>query len=413
MTVKRRREGVIVFDALRGWSSSQKHVVTAAYFGWTLDALDFFLLVFVIKDIAAEFGTSIPTISVAVTLTLACRPLGAFLFGRLADRYGRRPILIINILIYSLLSFSTAFVPNLAVFLIVRALFGIGMGGVWGIGSSLAMETIKPEARGIVSGLLQSGYSMGYLLASIVFGLVYVHVGWRGMFVVGLLPALVLIPYVYRTVPESPVFDRARGAATSILTVLRRYWKLTLYTIVLMTAFNFFSHGTQDLYPTFLQKQHGLAPPAVSTIAIIYNIGAVLGCLLFGTLSQRYGRRRMIMTAALLALPTVWLWAYSPSLTMLTLGAFLINFFVQGCWSIIPAHLNELSPAEVRSTFPGTVYQLGNLVASSNLTLQTLIVEAQGDYSLALASIAIAAGLAITLLVAFGPEAHGVEMKHS
>jgi SHS family lactate transporter-like MFS transporter len=319
----------------------------------------------------------------------------------------------INILVYSLLSFSTAFVPNLTAFLIVRALFGIGMGGVWGIGSSLAMETIKPEARGIVSGLLQSGYATGYLLASIVFGLLYVHVGWRGMFVVGLLPALMLIPYVYRSVPESPVFNRARGAAAPILSVLRRHWKLTLYTIVLMTAFNFFSHGTQDLYPTFLQKQHGLAPPAVSTIAIIYNIGAVLGCLLFGTLSQRFGRKRMMITAALLALPTVALWAFSPSVPMLTLGAFLINFFVQGCWSIIPAHLNELSPPEARSTFPGTVYQLGNLLASSNLTLQALIVEARGDYSFALGSVAIAAGLAIVLLVTFGPEAHGVEMKRT
>ena len=403
----------MAFEALRGWTGAQKHAVTAAYLGWTLDALDFFLLIFVIKDVAAEFGASIPAITVAVTLTLACRPLGAFLFGRLADHYGRRPILMLNILVYSLLSFSTAFVPNLTMFLVVRALFGIGMGGVWGIGSSLAMETIKPEARGVVSGLLQSGYATGYLLASIVFGLLYVHVGWRGMFVVGLLPALMLIPYVYRSVPESPVFNRARSATVPILAVLRRHWKLTLYTIILMTAFNFFSHGTQDLYPTFLQKQHGLAPPAVSTIAIIYNIGAVLGCLLFGTLSQRFGRRRMMITAALLALPTVALWAYSPSVPMLTLGAFLINFFVQGCWSIIPAHLNELSPPEARSTFPGTVYQLGNLFASSNLTLQALIVEARGDYSFALGSVAIAAGLVIVLLLAFGPEAHSVEMKRA
>lgn len=401
-----------MFEALRGWTASQKHVVAASYLGWTLDAVDFFLLVFVIKDIAEEFNTSIPTITVAVTLTLACRPLGAFLFGRLADHYGRRPILMINILVYSLLSFLTAFVPDLATFLIVRALFGVGMGGVWGIGSSLAMETIKPEARGVVSGLLQSGYAMGYLLASVIFGLLYIHVGWRGMFVVGLLPALMLIPYVYKAVPESPVFDGARSAAVPILSVLRQHWKLTLYTIVLMTAFNFFSHGTQDLYPTFLQKQHGLGPAAVGQIAIIYNIGAVLGCLLFGSLSQHFGRRRTMISAALLALPTVWLWAYSPSLTMLTLGAFLINFFVQGCWSIIPAHLNELSPAMARSTFPGTVYQLGNLVASSNLTLQALIVEAQGNYSLALASVAIAAGIAIALLLAFGPEAHGVTMKH-
>jgi SHS family lactate transporter-like MFS transporter len=411
MPVADKGENDVAFEALRGWTAQQKHAVTAAYLGWTLDALDFFLLVFVIKDIAAEFGTSIPAISIAVTLTLALRPFGAFLFGRLADRYGRRPILMINIAVYSLLSFATAFVPNLTIFLLVRAAFGIGMGGVWGIGSSLAMETIKPSARGVVSGLLQSGYSMGYLLASIVFGLLYAHVGWRGMFVVGLLPAMALIPYVYARVPESPVYDRTATDEGRTMNVLRRHWRLTLYTIVLMTALNFFSHGTQDLYPTFLQNQHGLAPAAVSTIAIIYNIGAVLGCLLFGSLSQRFGRRRMMVTAAFLALPVVWLWAYSPTLGMLTLGAFLINFFVQGCWSIIPAHLNELSPAEARSTFPGTVYQLGNLAASSNLTIQALIVEARGEYSFALSAVAIAAGIAIILLVAFGPEAHGIEMK--
>ncbi|HWJ69212.1 MAG TPA: MFS transporter [Sphingobium sp.] len=400
----------MAMHALKGWTAQQKHAVAAAYLGWTLDAFDFFLLVFVLKDIAAEFNTDIATVTIAVTLTLALRPLGAFIFGRLADHFGRRPVLILNIAVFSLLSFTTAFVPNLTVFLLVRAAFGIGMGGVWGIGSSLAMETIRPESRGVVSGLLQSGYSTGYLIASVVFGLLYVHVGWRGMFVVGILPAMMLIPYVHFKVEESPVFHRAKDGAVSIFAVLREHWKLALYAIMLMTAFNFFSHGTQDLYPTFLQKQHGLAPGTVGTIAIIYNIGAVLGCLLFGSLSQRFGRRRMMITAAFCALPTIWLWAYAPTLTLLTLGAFLINFFVQGCWSIIPAHLNELSPAAARSTFPGTVYQLGNLFAASNLTIQALIVETRGEYSLALAVVALGAGLAIMLMLKFGPEAHNVAM---
>jgi SHS family lactate transporter-like MFS transporter len=400
----------VAFAALKGWTASQKHVVAASYLGWTLDALDFFLLVFVLKDIAAEFHTGVATISLAVTLTLAVRPLGAFIFGRLADRYGRRPILMINIAVYSLLSFSTAFVPNLVVFLIVRTAFGIGMGGVWGIGSSLAMETIRPESRGTVSGLLQSGYSTGYLLASIVFGLLYVHVGWRGMFAVGLLPSLALIPYLYAKVPESPEFDRSR-VHQSTLSILKRHWKLTLYAIVLMTAMNFFSHGTQDLYPTFLQQQHKLPPSVVGGIAIIYNIGAVLGCFLFGTLSQRFGRRRMMIAAALLALSSVWFWAYSPTLGLLAAGAFFINFFVQGCWSIIPVHLNELSPAAARGTFPGTVYQLGNLFAASNLTLQALLAEHYGSYGLALASVAIAASVAISLLLYLGPEAHNVAMR--
>ncbi len=398
-----------MLEALKGWTSAQRHVVAAAFLGWTLDALDFFLLVFVIKDIASEFNVGIPAITVAVTLTLAMRPLGAFVFGRLADHYGRRPVLMINIAVYSSLSFATAFVHSLPVFLIVRAAFGVGMGGVWGIGSSLAMETIKPEARGVVSGLLQSGYSSGYLLASIVFGLAYPLIGWRGMFMVGIIPALLLIPYVYATVPESPSF-RLKKANTSTFEILRSHWKLALYAIILMTAFNFFSHGTQDLYPTFLQRQHGLQPGAVGRIAVIYNIGAILGCLLFGSLSQRYGRRRMMITAALLAIPTIWLWAYGANLLVLTIGAFLINFFVQGCWSIIPAHLNELSPSAARGTFPGTVYQLGNLVASSNLTIQALIAEDMHNYGLALAVVAFGAALAITALLAIGPEAKDAKM---
>jgi SHS family lactate transporter-like MFS transporter len=310
-----------------------------------------------------------------------------------------------------LLSFSTAFVPNLVTFLIVRAAFGIGMGGVWGIGSSLSMETIKPEARGVVSGLLQSGYSTGYLLASMVYGVLYSYIGWRGMFTVGIIPALLLIPYVYAKVPESPSFDPAAAHKPSTIKILRSHWKLALYAVALMTAFNFFSHGTQDLYPTFLEKQHNLTPSAVGGIAIIYNIGAILGCFLFGSLSQKFGRRRMMITAALLAVPTIWIWAYSPTVAMLTLGAFLINFFAQGCWSIIPAHLNELSPREARGTFPGTVYQLGNLVASSNLTLQALVVERQHSYSVALAVVAFSAAIVISLMLFFGPEAHNAEMR--
>ena len=315
-----------------------------------------------------------------------------------------------NIAVYSLFSFATAFVPSLTVFFLVRALFGVGMGGVWGIGASLSMETIKPESRGFVSGLLQSGYSAGYLLASLIFGILYVHVGWRGMFLAGIIPALLLIPYVYSAVPESPSFDRTRATANTTFAILRDHWKLALYAIVLMTAFNFLSHGTQDFYPTFLQKAHGLAPAMVSRIAVIYNIGAILGCFLFGSLSQRFGRRRMMIAAAALVVPTIWLWAFSPGLVALTLGAFLINAFAQGCWSVIPAHLNELSPPGARGTFPGTVYQLGNLFAAINLTLQALIVQYGFGYSIALAVVPLCAALAICLLLLAGPEAHNAPM---
>lgn len=392
------------------WTAAQIHAVSASYLGWTLDALDFFMLVFVIRDAAAEFKVDTAMISIAVTLTLALRPLGAFLFGRLADRFGRRPALMFNIAVFSVLSFATAFVPNIWAFLVVRALFGIGMGGVWGIGASLSMETVPAKARGFVSGLLQSGYSSGYLVASIVYGLLYAHVGWRGLFMIGIVPSLLLIPYVYATVPESPAFKRKGAARGSVMAVLAKNWRLTLYAIILMSAFNFFSHGTQDLYPTFLLKQHHLTPGVVSSIAIIYNIGAIIGCFFFGSLSQRFGRRRTMIASSLLAIPTLWLWAYSPSVAALATGAFLINFFVQGAWSVIPAHLNELSPASVRGTFPGTVYQLGNLVASGNLTIQALIAEHYGSYGFALASVTLLAALAISGLLTFGPEAHGVAM---
>jgi SHS family lactate transporter-like MFS transporter len=400
----------MALESLKGWSSAQKHVVAASYLGWTLDAFDFFLLVFVIKDVAGEFGTAISDIALAVTLTLALRPVGAFVFGRLADRFGRRPILMLDVALYSVLGFATVFAPNLTVFLVIRALFGVAMGGEWGIGASLTMETVKPQARGFVSGLLQSGYPSGYLLASVAYGLLYAHIGWRGLFMVGILPAI-LILYIRRSVPESPAWNRERASAATIFNILARHWQLALYAILLMTAFNFFSHGTQDLYPTFLQKQHHFGHTTVSTIAVIYNIGAILGGLSFGAFSQSLGRRRTMITSALLSIPAIWLWAFSDTAPLLGVGAFLVQFFVQGAWGVVPAHLNELSPPEARGTFPGTVYQLGNFIASSNAVLQARIAESHNnDYGMALAGVAVVAALAVSLFAWLGGEARDIEM---
>ena len=396
-------------EAIRGWTPVQKRTVAASYLAWTLDAFDYFLLVFVIRDVAAQFATTITAIAFATTLTLAMRPVGAFLFGRLADRYGRRPVLMVNIGVYSLLSFATAFAPSVAGLLLIRALFGVGMGGIWGVSSSLAMERIKKEARGVVSGLLQSGYSAGYLVAALVYGLLFPIVGWRGMFMVGIVPALILIPFILVAVPESPTFA-ASEKKPSIFQVLAEHWKLAIYAILLMTAFNFYSHGTQDIYPTFLQKQHGLAPGMVSTITIIGNIGAILGCFLFGPISQHFGRRRTTITAALASILVIYVWAFSSTLGMLILGAFLMQFCNQAAWSVVPAHLNELSPKAARGTFPGTVYQLGNLLASGNLPLQTMIAEQQHSYGIAMAAVAFCAAVAISLLMAFGPEAKHADM---
>jgi MFS transporter, SHS family, lactate transporter len=398
-----------MIEALRGWTPRQKHVVAASYLGWALDAMDFFLLVFVFNEIAAEFGVTRNTVTWAVMLTLCCRPLGAVIFGRLADKFGRRPILMLNIAVYSLFNVSTAFVTDLTTFFIVRALFGIGMGGVWGIGASLCMETINPKSRGVVSGLLQSGYCSGYLIASAVYALAFQYVGWRGLFLVGFLPSLALIPYIWFAVQESPVFDRAKAKSASLFRVLRENWKLSVYAIIMMTAFNFFSHGSQDIFPNYLQFR-SFPPELVGTIAVIYNIGGILGCWIIASLSQKYGRRRTMITTALIAIPTILPWAFSPSILWIIVGAFLINFFVQGTWSVMPAHLNELSPSAVRGTFPGTVYQLGNLFASACINIQ-LEVAARFDYAIALACVPFLAAIAIALLLWKGPEAHGAEMK--
>jgi SHS family lactate transporter-like MFS transporter len=407
---------MMAFEALSGWTREQKHVVVASYLGWTLDAFDFFLMVFVLSDIEKSFGDESGGVEWAITLTLAMRPIGAFLFGRAADRWGRRPTLMADVLIYSFLEFATGFSPNLTSLLILRALFGIAMGGEWGVGASLTLETVPPKARGLVSGLLQSGYPTGYLLASIVYGVLYPlldkEIAWRVMFMVGVLPALLTL-YIRRTVPESPGWERSTNIAGNTLAVIKSHWQIALYAIVLMTAFNFFSHGTQDLYPNrFLRGQHGLSPQQVSLISIIANIGAICGGLTFGTLSERFGRRRTIIAAALLSLIVVPLWAFSEGLVALAVGAFVLQVMVQGAWGVIPAHLNELSPSDARATFPGFVYQLGNLIASSNAPMQRWIAgQFGGQYSIALALVAWAAAIVITLLAFFGVERKGVSFR--
>ncbi|MEM5400921.1 MULTISPECIES: MFS transporter [Paraburkholderia] len=396
------------------WTREQKNVTIAAYLGWTLDAFDFFLMVFVLKDIATEFNTKIPAVAFAITLTLAMRPLGALIFGRLADKYGRRPTLMLNIACYSILELLTGFSPNLATFIVLRGLFGVAMGGEWGVGSALTMETIPPKSRGIISGLLQAGYPSGYLLASIVFGVLYQYIGWRGMFFVGVLPAL-LVVYVRMHVPESPAFkEMAKRARPSLLTTLKHNWKLSLYAIVLMTAFNFFSHGTQDLYPTFLREQHHFDPHTVSIITIVLNIGAIVGGLFFGRISESIGRRKAIFIAALIALPVLPLWAFSQGPVLLALGAFLMQISVQGAWGVIPVHLNEISPDEVRATFPGLVYQLGNLFASVNATLQASLAETHNqDYSMAMAIVAGTVAIVIAVLIPFSRERRGIDMTQT
>ncbi|MDA8255172.1 MAG: MFS transporter [Betaproteobacteria bacterium] len=398
-----------MWTTLRSLTRDQRNAVIASLLGWTLDAFDFFILIFVIHDIASDFKAGVADVTIAILLTLAMRPLGAFLFGWLADRYGRRPVLMIDILCYSVLELASAFAPSLGVLIVLRALYGIAMGGEWGVGASLTMETVPPHARGLISGILQEGYALGYLLAAVVFYALFPLIGWRGMFMVGVAPAL-LVLYIRGQVRESPVWEAGRHHQIGLFAAVRGRWPFVIYMIVLMTAFNFLSHGTQDLYPTFLEVQRHFSVHTVGAIAVLYNIGALLGGIVFGTLSERIGRRYAIVIASLLVLPIIPLWAFATAPLALALGAFLIQFMVQGAWGVVPVHLNELSPDAVRGTFPGFVYQLGNLLAAANATIQAGIAHAHGgDYAFSLALIAGVVAIAVVLLAGFGPEAKGVE----
>ena len=394
-----------------GWTKAARHAVTASYLGWTLDAFDFFILTFVLPDMAEQFHVSIAAVAFSVTLTLFFRPVGAFIFGRLADHYGRRHVFAINIACYSVFAFLTAFSPGLNGFLVIRSLFGIAMGGIWGVGASLALESIKPGHRGFVSGLMQTGYPTGSLLAAGAYGLFYNLIGWRGLFMLGLAPALILIPYIEFFVSESPGWALARSGAKGLMQILSEHWRLAIYGVILMTAFTFFSHGTQDFYPVFLQKQHGLDKNTVSTLASIGSLAAIIGGVVFGSLSQKLGRRRAIITSALLTLPMVALWMFSSSVLMLGIGVFLMQFFVQGAWGVVPAQLNELAPPAVRGAFAGTVYQLGNCISSTNATIEPLLAE-RASWSVSLATVAVCAALCISLVVWLGPEAHGARMNN-
>jgi SHS family lactate transporter-like MFS transporter len=393
----------------------QRNTFLACFLGWSLDAFDYFILTFCVSAIATQFETKISVVTEAIFLTLAMRPVGAFLFGVMADKYGRRVTLMVDIIAYSVFELGSAFAPSLKTLLIMRALFGVAMGGEWGVGAALAFETLPAEGRGFFSGLLQEGYAVGFLMAALVYRYVFPMVGWRGMFVVGALPAFLVI-YIRTKVDESPAWlkgQTAKNEESGLPKDIASYVGTFIFLVVLMFAFNSFSHGTQDLYATFLQKDHRFSPETVGLIAVVANIGALAGGIFFGAWSEKIGRRKAIVIAALLTIPATPMWAYSHTVVMLALGGFVMQFMVQGAWGVIPAHLNELSPAAVRGTFPGFAYQIGNLLASRNIVIQAKISERRygGLFAPVMAWTVLIMAALVALVTGFGREKRGVDMS--
>jgi SHS family lactate transporter-like MFS transporter len=393
-------------------ASSSRHAVLAGFLGWTLDAFDFFVIVFLYDTLAAEFHVSKSMIIATLTATLALRPVGALIFGALADRYGRRIPLMANVVYFSIIELLTGFSTTYTQFLLLRALFGIGMGGEWGVGASLAMEGAPRKWRGVLSGILQSGYSNGYLLAAVAARTVLPHFGWRWMFWLGALPALLAL-YIRTKVPESEAWREHRvGSMREMFGAVRTHAKGFIYLVLLMTFMMFLSHGTQDLYPDFLKEKHHLAPPSVANVVIFYNVGAVIGAVIFGQLSQRIGRRYSMLCALALSLLVIPWWSFGGSLLMLAGGAFLMQMGVQGAWGIIPVHLNELAPDAVRGLMPGLAYQLGILIASPVNSIQHGLRDRVG-YSWALAGFEIFVMVVLTVVLLFGREEHGRAFRSS
>jgi SHS family lactate transporter-like MFS transporter len=409
---------------IRALTSAQRVTFAGCLLAWTLDAFDFFLLTFCLSNIAVDFHASRKQVEEAIFWTLCMRPVGAFLFGALAERFGRRPILLMNIVCYSVAGLASAFAPTLSMFLVLRGIFGMAMGGEWGVGAALALETLPVEGRGFFSGLLQEGYPIGNLMAAGFFGLLFsrlhghgVFANWRVLFMLGVVPSAISLYLVFRS-GESPVWlarrDVAGPRAGTDWGAVRGYLPRFGFLILLMFAFTSFSHGTQDLYPTFL-RDHGLAPSTIGLVAMIGNVGALLGGVCFGTLSERLGRRRAIVLAALLAIPMVPVWAWSRTAAMLAVGGFLMQFMVQGAWGIIPAHLNELAPASVRAVLPGFAYQLGNLLSSRNAIFQQTWADRHdhGNLSGALSWTVVIVAVLVALTTALGSEARGAALARN
>ncbi len=395
--------------------ANQRNAVLAGFLGWTLDAFDFFILTLVIDDVAASFGRSRPDILFAVTAALAMRPLGALIFGVMADRLGRRLPLMLNVVFYAVISILSGLAPSYTAFLFLRMLFGVGMGGEWGVGASLALESASPRWRGLLSGLLQEGYALGNLLSALAFRLAYPYFntlypgnGWRVMFFLGGLPALLAL-FIRSKVKESDAWRENQTDWATYRQSLPQYWRRFLYLVALMAMMNFLSHGTQDVYPTLLGSI-GYSKARIADVTMLSGVGAVLGGLVFGYYSDRSGRRRAMMTAMFCGLLVVPFWIASHSPVQILVGVFLMQFFVQGAWGVIPAHINELSPNHLRGVFPGFAYQLGVLCAASIPYVEAVLGE-RFTYAQAMGGLVTLVFVGALVVTFCGPEAKGVSFR--
>jgi SHS family lactate transporter-like MFS transporter len=389
--------------------ANQRNAILAGFLGWMLDAFDFFIVTLVINDLAKAFGETRTSIAFASSMTLMMRPVGAIIFGVMADRFGRRLPLMLNVVMYASVSVACAFAPSYSVFLVLRMIFGVAMGGEWGLGASLALESVSPRWRGLLSGVLQEGYAAGALLASVVYRFVYPEFGWRPLFLIGGLPALLAI-FIRAKVKESPAWHEHRTDWSGYGRALAANWQRFLFLVLMMAMMNFISHGTQDMYPTFLEQHRGFSPNMRANTTMIAYIGAILGGLAFGYYSDRTSRKRAMVTGLICCLLFTPLWIAAPTALWLTVGAVMMQFFVQGAWGVVPAHINELSPNAIRGFFPGFAYQLGVAAASLFPYLEAIVGE---HYSYAwsmgiLASIVFAAG---AVVIGLGPEAKGVSFR--
>ncbi len=388
-------------------ASDHRAAVFAGFLGWTLDAFDYFLVVYCLTAIGRDFHVSDAAMALSLTVTLAFRPVGAFFFGLLADRYGRRLPLMLDLVFYSIVEVLSGLAPNYTTFMVLRALFGIGMGGEWGVGASLAMEKVPPRLRGLLSGVLQQGYAAGNLLAGICYFFLFDRFGWRPLFFIGGLPALLALFVRYR-VKESEVWEKTKHDSWShLFRTILSHWKIFAFIVVLMTAFNFVSHGTQDMYPTFLQRQWNFTARQRAAMTGVSAVGAIIGGTLFGLLSDRMGRRRAMITALLTGILIIPIWAFAPSMGLLVAGAFLMQFMVQGAWGVIPAHLSELSPDSVRGFLPGFGYQCGVLIAGSIGYLEA-VIAGHTSYSVAMASTAAAVFVLAAVATYFSHERRAI-----